>query len=154
MEHRYRLAYMAVPIPDGGMTKAEIQQRAGELRKLFAEADDADVGFTDALVLSSLLFPPDGSFSSMVIDYDGRDHGDRVPTIDMFKAFMHFARTLGLRGDLEQSRRDFCWDVWNDIMESMFGKRQTREEARGVDAHNARVERVHTTPEGDDNASD
>lgn len=65
--HRYRLRYRLEP-------------------GYFSVADARGNGLTDAIVILSILFPSDGSYSLMPITLDGRN-GKQLPRHEQFKAW-------------------------------------------------------------------
>jgi hypothetical protein len=78
--------------------KYKLDIEAGEFCK--HDIKDADKeGLTDALVVVSCLFPPDGSFSQLFHGMDGRT--GKITVLDdetMFKVWVLMGKTLSTRG--------------------------------------------------------
>jgi surface antigen len=81
--------------------------------------DAGEKGLTDALLMVSMVFPPDGSFSGAVIGHDGRT-GDDLAPLDMWRAWLTLtnalARTDGLPDEYKHQIARALKTAW-DLME-------------------------------------
>jgi hypothetical protein len=119
MSHKYKMKYKFEP-ERGEFTKEDLK-KAG------------DVGGTDAMILFSLIYPEDGSFSLNFWTYDGRqpeDHDKQrgiaeLPDQELFKVWMMLASRLGRSTTLSEPKRQFAQDVHqtiSDILTTARGK--------------------------------
>jgi hypothetical protein len=75
----YRVKYRVDELEAGNFTKAECLEAGGGC---------------DALVLISMLFPEDGSYSQQVVSFDGRAGGDPISDSDLWKVWAMIAAQL------------------------------------------------------------
>lgn len=106
-EEKYRLRYKLDPARHptaGGWTKEE----------LLAEG----FGGCDAVIMHSLLFPPDGSLRVMTVSCDGRT-GEDLDVNQLFKAWFLLAKQLSERKDLSPQKREFANMVYEMIRQAI-----------------------------------
>lgn len=108
-EHKYRLTYQADPHPDG-LTKDELPEGAGAC---------------DALVLMSLIYPKDGSYSWDLVTHDGRSDAE-LDGDELWKAWLMLTRHLSLREDMRPGKKEVCTNIFNQV--SMLLKNTAPEE--------------------------
>lgn len=79
------------------------------------------VGACDALILHSIIFPPDGSYSHNFFAMDGRE---RKPLSDeeVFKAWMMLGMTLERKGQLPEDKHFLVSAINGLIREAIFGE--------------------------------
>lgn len=90
--HKYKLKY-------------HLTKEVGEFNKEDFKAED---GGTDALIVCSMLYPKDGSYSQNFWSFDGRNEGKELPTGELFKFFMMMGATLAGRADLDPVRKEIA----------------------------------------------
>lgn len=78
-------------------------------------------GGTDALILISCLYPPDGSYSQHVVTMDGRTEAP-VTSMDLFKAWLLLGAHLADKEDLDPTRRELAGAPL-DTLAKIMGKR-------------------------------
>lgn len=73
------------------------------------EKSDAtpDQGLTDALLLASIIYPPDGSLSVMFLSKDGRT-GEELADIELFKVWSMLSARLAESTTLPEGMRRFA----------------------------------------------
>jgi len=101
--YRYRVTY---EVHREGLTKEEIAAR------------DERSGGSDALVLISILHPPDGSKSTQVVSIDGRTN-EPLDSREMFVTWAMMASMLAERKDLDEGRQMFATMVFESIRSIM-----------------------------------
>lgn len=99
--HKYKLKY-------------SLDANPGEFDK-----DEITDGGTDALIVGSLLFPEDGSYSQTYFSIDGRNKGKAVPVMDEFKFWLLMAKSLSENEKLPEGRRAFCRMAFDTFVEAM-----------------------------------
>jgi len=92
-EHKYKLKY-------------DLDTKVGEFTKEELEKDDA--GGTDALILVSLLYPEDGSFSTYFTTYDGRNEGKNLEDIEIFKFWSMLSKRLSESNTLSVKKKEIA----------------------------------------------
>ncbi len=105
-DHKYKLFY-DVRRPDNpeGATQAEIP---------------AGIGAADALLIASLLRPPDGSLSVSFLNADPSTPDGRLDADEQFKVWVMLAANLA--GQLrEGGRKDLVTSVVQFVAEMLFG---------------------------------
>lgn len=105
MSYDYRLAYRLDPFP--GHWRREDLEREG-------------LAGADAMVLISILYPPEGSYSLLPLSVDGRT-GEREPLSpgEMFKAWSVWGAGLADNEDLEDWQREAA-KAATDIVRSVI----------------------------------
>lgn len=98
-EHKYRLKY-DLKTEAGLFTSAEIKKN--------------NLGGTDALIVISMVFSEDGSYSQMINSFDGRNDEMPVSDNDLFKVWILLAKRLGESQTLPTMKRAQA----NDTFES------------------------------------
>lgn len=101
-EHKYKMTYQ---LEQTEVTKDEIPE---------------GFGACDAMIMHSIIFPPDGSYSHYMVTLDGRT-GKELETLEEFKAWSMMARTLLGREDLSPGRRELVQLVWDTVVAAMKG---------------------------------
>lgn len=99
-EHKYKMTY--------------------ELKQAEVTATEVPEGYgaCDAMIMHSIIFPPDGSYSHFMVSLDGRT-GEDMDTAEEFKAWTMMAATLAKRDDLSPGRKELVEYVWNTICNAM-----------------------------------
>jgi hypothetical protein len=77
-------------------------------------------GACDAMLLGSIVFPPDGSYSIMFMAIDGRT-GEELSGVELFKAWAMLAKGLGENETLSPEKRALCESVWQAIAKAVRG---------------------------------
>ena len=83
-------------------------------------------GASDALIIASLIFPEDGSFSCAVTGVDGRTGGD-IEDVDLFRAWSMMAKTLSESKTLGEGHRKFAGMVFDSICKIINEARDEKE---------------------------
>lgn len=101
-EHKYKVLYSMEAKPEG------------------FTADEVPVGksATDALFLTSIIYPEDGSLSMLFLSLDGRND-EVLPDSEWFKVWMFLTKRLGESKTLAENRREFCREMFNLIRAGM-----------------------------------
>jgi len=76
-------------------------------------------GATDALIMLSCLYPPDGSFSLQILSLDGRTAAP-VDDKELFKVWALMAKHLADSDTLGASRKDFAAMVFDQIKQAIL----------------------------------
>lgn len=97
---RYHITYRVDAHPEG-LTREEVEAKG-------------DIGACTAVLIASLIYPPDGSFGCMFVSEDGRTEED-LAAGEIWKIWSLLAAHLAEREDLADAKRDFCRDVWETI---------------------------------------
>lgn len=103
-EHTYKLKYFL---------KAE----SGEFKKEIADKEGC--GLTDALLVVSMLYPEDGSYSQTFFSFDGNNKGEDISDNDLFKMWICIASTLKGKSDLVKWKREFAETVFQSYREAI-----------------------------------
>ena len=101
--HKYRLKYL-LESEHGAFSKEEL----GE-----------EWGGTEALILFSLLYPSDGSFSVNSWSWDGRNESKELPDAELFKVWSLLTLRLAKSETLDEDRREFARHVFEAIRAGM-----------------------------------
>lgn len=113
MTHKYRLLYK-MEVPPTPLAKEEVPEGWSA---------------TDALLLVSMLYPDDGSFSSLIIPVDGRpgvplsDERSVLDDDQMFKVWSLMAKRLSESKTLGAGKKDFARMVFDTIRAAILGQR-------------------------------
>jgi hypothetical protein len=86
------------------------------------EIMEGDRGGCDAIILHSILFPEDGSYSHVLISLDGRT-GRPLDSMEIFKAWTMMAHEIAAREDLEPGRRALAVNVQAAMTEHVLKQR-------------------------------
>lgn len=118
MAHKYKLIYTTEPVPDG-ITKAQLDARP----------DHAKLGACDAILLCSLLYPEDGTFSVYFVGADGRktDGIGELDDDEWFKVWTMLAHRLAASKTLPQGKREFAADVFETYRKALMAARQAED---------------------------
>lgn len=109
-DHLYRLSY-ALRVNDPPLTAEQ------------ARAQVAEFGACDAVILMSILFPADGSYSLAVLSKDGRSKdGAPLSGNELFMAWMLWAHNLKDDPDLSPGRRQLVGMIWETLCEVIMGE--------------------------------
>lgn len=100
----YHLTYKITPHPEG---IAKEQVPAGD-------------GACDALIVHSLIYPPDGSLSLLTTGTDGRHARDVSPN-EMFKVWSLMSKELADNEQLSKNKRELCQIVFETICAAITG---------------------------------
>jgi hypothetical protein len=107
--HLYKLLYK-IEKPPAGVLASDVPE---------------GYGATDAILITSILYPKDGSLSVAFIGADGRADGelhDKKSVLDdaeLFKVWTFLTKRLSESKTLPGGRRDFCQYVWDTFHEAM-----------------------------------
>jgi len=93
--YSYRLLWKLEPRPEG----------------VTPEQVPTGFGASDAAFLLSCLYPPDGSFSVLVMSMDGRT-GAPLDDDELFKVWSMLAKRLSVSTTLSASKKDFAKQVF------------------------------------------
>lgn len=118
-EHRYKVAYKTIHLGEG-KTKAEIQ----------ADPELDGCGATDKFILISTIEPESGGRSVQWSSSDGE--GNSLSDRYIFNNLVFIARNLAIRGELDKTREEVCWLLWNMQLQQMGMPEQGLEEARRI----------------------
>jgi hypothetical protein len=80
------------------------------------EVEAANRSACHAVVILSMIYPPDGSFSLLVNSLDGRT-GDEVTDSELWKVWTMLASRLGKSRTLSEGKRVLAHDVWEAVCE-------------------------------------
>lgn len=103
-ERRYRMTYSLHPHPEG-LTVDEVRT-------------SKEGGGCDAVLLASLIYPEDGSFSCLFVGKDGRT-GSNLQDVEWFKVWTLLASRLARSETLGPGHRQLaqaCFDLVRDVM--------------------------------------
>lgn len=95
MSHKFKLKY-------------EVKSTPGEFTRKELETDPNDVGGTDALVVFSILYPDDGSYSAIHLSIDGRNEGKPLDSHELWKLWILFGTNLAKKEDLSSEKREIA----------------------------------------------
>lgn len=99
--------------------KYTIDMEAGRFTREDLEGDDK-AGGCDAFVFVSMLYPEDGSYSQVVLSFDGRADGAELDDTDLFKVWSMLGAQLAGSESLSSNRRALCQSVL-DAMRRAIG---------------------------------
>lgn len=80
-------------------------------------------GACDALVLCSIVYPPDGSFSLRILTVDGRSDED-LPALEQFKVWCLWCSRLMEHPGLQPGKREFLKTVFESWKEAVLAVRE------------------------------
>jgi hypothetical protein len=104
-EYKYKLTYKIERI-----TKKEMLE----------DPKRQDEGAADAFVFVSILYPPDGSLSTMIFARDGRN-GKVLDDLEVFKVWTMIAKQLSESKSLSFNKQVFCQHVFKSIQQAIVG---------------------------------
>lgn len=113
-DYKYSLAYCLEPLPEGGLTKAEMEAHP--------KYGPGGWGGCDKFVLASVLEMEDGSSSTMIVS--GDPDGESLPAAEIYKIVILLCRKLAMDGKLSNPREAMCWAFFNASLELMGHKPQ------------------------------
>lgn len=93
--------------------KFDISTEVGSFSKDEIKASKS--GGTDALIVFSLLYPEDGSFSMFHFSFDGRNKGEEVSHKELFKIWAMLTSQLSKSESLSKEKKEFCKVVFDTI---------------------------------------
>jgi len=99
MSHKYKLLYEVEPDPNG-VEKEDIPEGKGA---------------SDALVIMSIIFPEDGSYSWNMYSWDGRTDKE-LDNDELWKAWLMLTKSLSMRTGMRPGKRQICENVFNQVM--------------------------------------
>ena len=102
MSHKYKLKYK-FDVDVGNYSKEEIKE--------------ADRGGADAIILTSILYPEDGSLSVYFQSFDGRNEGKDLEDKELFKVWALLANRLGRSETLTGKKQQLAQFVHDQISE-------------------------------------
>ena len=112
--HLYKLQYRLDEHPEGFDVEAAK-----------AAAEDG-FGSCDAMLMASLIFPEDGSYSCLFMSKDGRTGGD-LDDLEWFKVWMMLSKRLGESRTLDAGRKEFAADVFDTLRQIIYGRPSPQE---------------------------
>jgi hypothetical protein len=107
-EHLYKVSYK-IETNDPPITADQARERA-----------EQGWGACDAVLMASILFPEDGSYSVLFASRDGRTD-EELSENEMFKVWMMLANRLAQSDDLDSVKRAIAQTTWEIIVQSIFG---------------------------------
>jgi hypothetical protein len=105
--HKYKLKY-------------KLEHECGNFEK---ESIKEGEGATDALLIFSLLYPEDGSYSQYHYSIDGRNNGQEISDNDLFKIWTMLTKRLSDSKTLANNKKAFAGDVFKVIREAVLAGR-------------------------------
>lgn len=106
MTQKYRLTWNYEAHPEG-ITKDQVPKNNGAC---------------DAMLVASILYPPDGSLSVMFAGHDGRTAGE-LEDREWFKVFVLLAARLGQSESLGEAERTFAQATFDVIRSAITSGR-------------------------------
>ena len=85
---------------------------------LTADEVPKDSGACTAVIIGSLLYPPDGSYSAAFFTRDGRTDSE-LSDDELWKAWMMLAHRLAESGTLSEPKKALCRDVFEIIADAI-----------------------------------
>lgn len=110
-DHRYPLTY-TITVHDPPLTADQVRAQ--------------NEGACDAVVIFSLIYPADGSFSSLLLSKDGRT-GEELTDKELWKVWSMFARRLADSKTLDPARKAIAAIAFDDVREMIL---RVRDEER------------------------
>jgi hypothetical protein len=104
-EHKYLIRYK---IESGVWSKKELKK-------------DGWCG-TDNLIWTSVLYPPDGSLSTLLMSMDGRFGGRETDVNEYFKAWVMMAGVLAKKQDLPTEKRELAKAIFETVRQSLLNR--------------------------------
>lgn len=92
---------------------------AGEFSK--EDIDQNETGLADALVVLSMLYPDDGSFSLGIVSLDGRTNKP-VSSTELFKVWTMIAKQLSETNELSDARRQITRLAFEVVRDAIVRK--------------------------------
>lgn len=83
------------------------------------EAAASGKGSCTALLIGSILYPPDGSYSVLFSSIDGRTN-QPLPPEEEWKAWIMMAKYLSDRPDLPPGKRDLAAAAWETFRDAVL----------------------------------
>ena len=111
-DHKYRFTYSFEPHPDG----------------ILSDDIPNGHGACDAIVLGSIIYPEDGSLSTMVLSSDGRT-GKDLDDNEIFKFWTVLAKQLSESKQLSEGKLALCIDVFRTVQKAILQHRSAVEDA-------------------------
>ena len=71
------------------------------------------LGACDQIIIHSIILPPDGSRSELIVSSDGT--GKELSSNDYFKSLFGLAHMLSQREDLDPIKKDICLNVVTEV---------------------------------------
>lgn len=105
MTRRYPLSY-ALEVEDPPLTAEELLA--------------TDRGGCDAVLLASIVYPPDGSLSILIHALDGRTKVSMTDK-EIFKCWALMAKRLAASKTLDDGRREFAALTWEAFIKGLAG---------------------------------
>jgi hypothetical protein len=106
--HPYKLIYKMEKKPEG-IVKEDIPE---------------GFGATDAMLLCSIIYPPDGSLSIYFIGVDGRKEGEiqeNLEDVEWFKVWTLLASRLAASKTLRPDQKNFCQETFESMRVKLLG---------------------------------
>ncbi len=112
MGHRYKIKYRVEAVPEG-IPDSEI------------EGADDNTGFTDKIVLFSILEPEGGGSTTAIVSLDGQTD-QALSDAELFQAWVALGYVLSQSDTLDPGRRQFTTNVFKVIQQAMLSHRQAQ----------------------------
>lgn len=109
MPHKYKLKYNLSSV-DGEFTKEDLDQMIGD-----------DIGGTDALLVFSILYPDDGSFSTQMFSIDGCNNKDELSDNEIFKVWSNLSYMLANSKNLSRIKKEISQLAFDSVREFVVG---------------------------------
>jgi hypothetical protein len=135
-KYAYRLSYdeLTAHVAEASPQELEAANKGGMKAHVegisAAELKAADKCGSDAVLLASILYPPDGSLSVLFRSLDGRT-GEELADNEWFKIFTLLASRLGKSTTLSESKRRFAEYVFETFRQAMMAGRCNDENCTG-----------------------
>lgn len=100
----------------------ELTQQDPPLTKEEVRELGRNVGAADALIVLSIIFPEDGSYSMQPASIDGRT-GSGLSAKEIFKAWLMLTAWIGQLPDLDDLRREMAKHTFETISEVIMRRK-------------------------------
>lgn len=109
----------------GSFKKSEIIKNTRKISEGVRESKD-NVGYTDALIVISILFPEDGSRNELTRTIDGNT-GKPLSDLELFKTWNIMAKKLSESKELESFYKDIAREAFEIIRDTILAIRDVEE---------------------------
>lgn len=108
-KYRYKASYGDLTAHPEGITAAELSEK--------------NLCGTDALLVASVLYPPDGSLSVLFLSLDGRT-GKDLSDHEWFKVWTLLSKRLSESETLDGGRKEFAKITWDALRDALLSQKQ------------------------------
>lgn len=102
---KYHITY-SIKAHKDGLTKSEVSKIDDKLETV----DHGGVGGCHAIIAFSLIYPPDGSYSWLMVSKDGQTDQE-LSDNEIFKAWMMLTNRLAESKTLPEGKKRFCSEI-------------------------------------------